>query len=167
MLSFIVVAALLYLLDIVCLSSPPWLIYLFIPLFFQWSVLTGCTYVLCSANCSHSEFECYCPLLITHLSLWLQQICKDSPDGKDMDLRPSSKGKRKRDGMSLSFSYGGHSATSIDASYVFFTSFIITSVSCNGATPSSNVPFLLIYAVITLLQYSFPSHRAPSSTSIF
>lgn len=95
MLSFIVVAALLYLLDIVCLSSSPWLIYLFIPLFFQWSVLTGCTYVLCSANCSHSEFECYCPLLITHLSLWLQQICKDSPDGKGMDLRPSSKAKER------------------------------------------------------------------------
>lgn len=69
--------------------------------------------------------------------------------------------------MSLSFSYGGHSATSIDALYVFFTSFIITSVSCNGATPSSNVPFLLIYVIITLLQYGFSSHRAPSSTSIF
>lgn len=66
-----------------CLSSSPWIFIHFVHLSASGgSVLTVCTFVLCSVNCSHPEFDCYCSLLITRLSLQLQRCEKTYLTGK-------------------------------------------------------------------------------------
>lgn len=101
-----------------CLSSSPWIFISFRSSFSEWWVSPNRVYI-CAVLCKLQSPRIRLLLLITHHSFisTVTTRWKDLPNGEGTDLL---QGKRKRDYMSLSFIYDGHSTTSIDVLYVCF-----------------------------------------------